>query len=75
MELLFPRHKNNARNNIITEDERRQMIDNVQKIVKISVRKILSGELDVGEFIMTRVVVLVPLLILGIMAWHNGRRL
>lgn len=75
MELLFPLHKNNAGSNIITEDERRQTIDDVQKVVKISVRKILGGELDVGEFIMTRVIASVSLLIPGIMAWHDSRRL
>jgi len=58
MESLFPLDKNNAGDKIVTEEERKQIIDNVQKVVKVSVRKILSGELDVGEFIMTRVILL-----------------
>jgi hypothetical protein len=56
MALLFPLHKNNDGENIITEDERKCVIENVQKVVKVAVRKILAGELDIGEFIMTRVV-------------------
>jgi hypothetical protein len=56
MALLFPLHKNNEGDTIITADERSQIIENIQKVVKIAVRKILSGELDIGEFIMTRVV-------------------
>ena len=56
MALLFPLHKNNEGENIITEDERNCVIENVQKVVKVAVRKILAGELDIGEFIMTRVV-------------------
>ena len=55
MELLFPLYKNNAGDNIITEDERKKIIENVQKAVKICVRRILGGEVDIGEFIMTRV--------------------
>jgi hypothetical protein len=55
MDLLFPLEKNNAGDKIITEGERKQIIANVQKVVKIAVRKILAGELDIGEFIMTRV--------------------
>ena len=55
MTLLFPLHKNNDGDNIITADERSQIIENIQKVVKIAVRKILAGELDIGEFIMTRV--------------------
>jgi hypothetical protein len=56
MALLFPLHKNNDDENIITADERNCVIENVQKVVKVAVRKILAGELDIGEFIMTRVV-------------------
>lgn len=55
MALLFPSHKNNVGENIVTTDERKAIITNVQKVVKIAVRKILAGELDIGEFIMTRV--------------------
>ena len=55
MDLLFPLDKNNAGDKIITEAERKEIIEKVQKVVKISVRRILSGKLDVGEFIMTRV--------------------
>jgi DNA polymerase family B len=72
MELLFPLDKNNAGDKIITDDERKQIIENVQKVVKISVRRILGGEVDVGEFIMTRVPHLFSDLTLGIMAWDNG---
>ncbi len=55
MTLLFPLHKNNEGDHIITPNERKQIIENIQKVVRIAVRKILSGELDIGEFIMTRV--------------------
>ena len=55
METLFPSHKTNAGENIVTDAERKRIIADIQRIVKISVRKVLSGELDVGEFIMTRV--------------------
>ena len=55
MDLLFPLDKNNAGDKIITEHERNKIIENVQKVVKISVKRILGGEVDVGEFIMTRV--------------------
>src|SRR5271168_896913 len=55
MSTLFPLDKNNDGDNIVTEVERAEIIAKVQRIVKVSVRKILSGELDVGEFIMTRV--------------------
>jgi hypothetical protein len=55
MDLLFPLDKNNAGNKIISVEERKNIIENVQKVVKISVRRILAGEVDVGEFIMTRV--------------------
>jgi hypothetical protein len=55
MDLLFPLDKNNAGIKTITNEERKEIIEKVQKVVKISVRKILSGELDIGEFIMTRV--------------------
>lgn len=58
MDLLFPLDKNNAGDNIITEEERRRIVDNVQRVVKISVRRILGGDVDVGEFIMTRVFIL-----------------
>jgi hypothetical protein len=56
MTLLFPLHKTNNGENIITADERNHIIQNVQKVVKVAVRKILGGELDIGEFIMTRVI-------------------
>jgi hypothetical protein len=55
MDLLFPLDKNNIGDKIITEAARKQIITNVLKVVKISVRRILSGEVHVGEFIMTRV--------------------
>jgi DNA polymerase family B len=55
MSLLFPLHKNNSGTNVISAKDRAHIIDNVRKVVKISVRKVLSGELDVGEFIMTKV--------------------
>lgn len=55
MELLFPLDKNNAGDKVIPVEERKRIIENVQKIVRISVRRILAGEVDVGEFIMTRV--------------------
>ena len=55
MATLFPLDKNNEGDSIVSEAERSHIIANIQKIVKSSVRKILSGELDVGEFIMTRV--------------------
>jgi hypothetical protein len=58
MDLLFPLEKNNVDDKVITDEERKRIIENVQKVVKISVRKILAGELDVGEFIMTRVTIL-----------------
>lgn len=57
MDLLFPLDKNNAGDNIITDEERNRIVENVQKVVKISVRRILAGDVDVGEFIMTRVVI------------------
>ena len=57
MDLLFPLHKNNEGGNIITDREREEIIENVQKVVRIAVRRILAGELDIGEFIMTRVFV------------------
>jgi DNA polymerase family B len=59
MDLLFPLDKNNSGSKVITDDERKEIIEKVQKVVKISVRKILSGELDIGEFIMTRVPILI----------------
>jgi len=55
MSTLFPLDKNNEGGNVVTGTERTEIIAKVQKIVKVSVRKILGGELDVGEFIMTRV--------------------
>jgi len=55
MQLLFPLGKNNLGDRIISNDERMRIIEDVKKVVKISVRNVLSGELDVGEFIMTRV--------------------
>ena len=55
MQLLFPLEKNNLEEGVITDEERKTIIENIQRIVKTSVRKVLSGELDVGEFIMTRV--------------------
>jgi len=55
MDLLFPLDKNNAGDKIITNEERKKIVANVQKVVKIAVRRILGGEVDVGEFIMTRV--------------------
>lgn len=58
MELLFPLEKNNAGDKIITEEERKRIVENVQQVVKISVRRILGGDVDVGEFIMTRVFIL-----------------
>jgi DNA polymerase delta subunit 1 len=57
MDLLFPLEKNNAGNKVISAEERKKIVENVQKVVKISVRRILSGEVDVGEFIMTRVTI------------------
>jgi DNA polymerase delta subunit 1 len=56
MDLLFPLEKNNQGDKVITHDERRRIIENVQKAVEICVRRILGGQVDVGEFIMTRVV-------------------
>jgi len=55
MDLLFPLDKNNAGDKIISAEELKTIVENVQKVVKISVRRILAGEVDVGEFIMTRV--------------------
>jgi hypothetical protein len=55
MDLLFPLDRNNAGEKIITEEARKEIIEKVQSVVKISVRRILSGEVHVGEFIMTRV--------------------
>jgi hypothetical protein len=55
MELLFPSQKNNLGDRVITDLERKKIIQDVQTIVRTSVRKVLAGELDVGEFIMTRV--------------------
>jgi len=55
MSTLFPLDKNNEGENVVTGTERAEIIAKVEKIVKVSVRKILGGELDVGEFIMTRV--------------------
>ena len=55
MAFLFPLHKDNNGENTITADDRKRIIENVQNVVKVAVRKILSGELDIGEFIMTRV--------------------
>ena len=54
MDLLFPLDKNNAGDKIVTEEERKMIIENVQKVVKISVRRILGGDVDIGEFIMTK---------------------
>jgi hypothetical protein len=75
MDLLFPLDKNNAGDKIITENERNKIIENVQKVIKISIKRILGGEVDVGEFIMTRVCIVTSLLILGIMAWYKFWRL
>ena len=75
MDLLFPLDKNNAGDKIITENERNKIIENVQKVVKISVKRILGGEVDVGEFIMTRVCIATSSLIPGIMAWYEFWRL
>jgi hypothetical protein len=55
MELAFPLDKNNAGDKVITIDERKRIIEDIQKAIKICVRRILGGETDVGEFIMTRV--------------------
>lgn len=55
MDFLFPLDKNNAGEKVISVEERKKIIENVQEVVKISVRRILGGEVDVGEFIMTRV--------------------
>jgi hypothetical protein len=55
MDLLFPLDKNNTGDKIISVEERKKIIEDVQKVVKISVRRILAGGVDVGEFIMTRV--------------------
>ena len=75
MDLLFPLDKNNTGDKIITEEERKKIIENVQKVVRISVKRILGGEVDVGEFIMTRVTSSPSSLISGIMAWYKFRRL
>jgi hypothetical protein len=75
MDLLFPLDKNNAGDKIITENERNKIIENVQKVIKISVKRILGGEVDVGEFIMTRVCITTSSLIPGIMAWYKFWRL
>ena len=56
MDLLFPLEKNNSAEGVVTKDERREIIENIKRAVQISVRKVLGGDLDVGEFIMTRVV-------------------
>ena len=55
MDLLFPLDKNNVGEKTISNEERKTIIENVLKVVKISVRRILGGEVDVGEFIMTKV--------------------
>jgi hypothetical protein len=55
MELAFPLDKNNAGNKVITIHERKRIIEDIQKAVKICVCRILGGEMDIGEFIMTRV--------------------
>jgi DNA polymerase delta subunit 1 len=56
MDLLFPLDKNNCGDGVITKEERKEIIENIKQVVRISVRKVLSGEVDVGEFIMTKVV-------------------
>jgi DNA polymerase family B len=55
MDLLFPLDKNNWGDGVITKEERNEIIENIKQVVRIAVRKVLSGEVDVGEFIMTKV--------------------
>lgn len=55
MDLLFPLEKNNSGDKVVTKDERREIIENVKRVIRISVRSVLSGDVDVGEFIMTKV--------------------
>jgi hypothetical protein len=71
MDLLFPLDKNNQGDGVITTEERKKIIECVKQVVRISVRKVLSGEVDVGEFIMTKVVCPNCLLIIGTMAGHE----
>ena len=75
MDLLFPLDKNNAGEKIITDEERKRIVEDVQKVVKISVRRILGGDVDVGEFIMTRVLIPDSFAHLGIVAWDYVGRL
>lgn len=56
MHLLFPLEKNNSGDLVVTKDERKEIIENVKRVVRISIHKVLSGNVDVGEFIMTKVV-------------------
>jgi DNA polymerase family B len=56
MDLLFPLDKNNSGDGVITTEERKEIVENIKQVVRISVRKVLSGEVDVGEFIMTKVI-------------------
>ena len=72
MELLFPLDRNNGGDKVITMDERKRIVENVRNAVKICVRRVLSGEVDVGEFIMTRVQFPKMMLIIGIVAWNRG---
>jgi DNA polymerase family B len=55
MDLLFPLDKNNWGDGVITKEERNEIIENIKQVVRIAVRQVLSGEVDVGEFIMTKV--------------------
>jgi hypothetical protein len=75
MDLLFPLDKNNAGEKIITDEERKRIVENVQRVVKISVRRILGGDVDVGEFIMTRVLISDSFAYSGIVAWDYIGRL
>lgn len=56
MDLLFPLEKNNSGDAVVTNGERKEIIENIKRVVQVSVRKVLSGDVDIGEFIMTRVV-------------------
>lgn len=54
LEILFPKHKNNAGEGRISPDERQAIIDRVREYLTKSIGQIQNGALDVGQFIMTK---------------------
>ncbi|BFZ54754.1 hypothetical protein PYCC9005_001791 [Savitreella phatthalungensis] len=54
LQILFPQDRNNGPDQKISQEDRAVIIERVKQSVKGSVGQILNGELDVGNFIMTK---------------------